>query len=149
MSEFETLLGKMGKKRVDGARAVIVLDIWKVQTSCGYGVPRLSSTAPILVDLEKTPEAAFEDRETLGHWAGKQVERNLIHSYQMEWNAKSLDGLDGLKSARRDLGQSLWLGDLKARGGRVLAQKEALGSGVFIGISLVLIAGLLQKAFLI
>jgi len=30
MPEFQTLLGKMSKKRLDGPRAVIVLDIWKV-----------------------------------------------------------------------------------------------------------------------
>lgn len=29
--EFEPLLKKMGKKRLEGARAVILLDVWKVR----------------------------------------------------------------------------------------------------------------------
>jgi len=110
-------------------------------------VPRLSSTSTI--DPEKSSEAAFEDRETLGHWAGKQVEKNQLHSYQMEWNAKSLDGLNGMRSARRDLGQSLWLGELGARGMRVMAQKEALLTGMLGGIFLVLIFRLITKVFMI
>jgi len=74
----------MGKKRTEGARAVIVLDVFKVQTSCGYGVPRLASVAP--KDPEKAPEAAFEDRETMGHWASNEIEKN---EYHMKWNGTS------------------------------------------------------------
>jgi len=140
--EFEALLSKMGKKRIDGARAIIVLDVFKVQTSCGYGVPRLSSVAQ--KDPEKAPEAAFEDRETLGHWASNKAEKNELHSYQVANNCNSLDGLTGLKTARRDRGDRLWVGDMTASLQRVLAQREALMAGVFIGILLALLARLTQ-----
>jgi len=72
-SGFEVLLRKMGKKRIEGARAVSMLEVFKIQTSCGYGVPRLSSTVPN--DPEKPGEAAFEDHETMGHWASDNVGR--------------------------------------------------------------------------
>jgi hypothetical protein len=120
----------------------LVLTGRKVQTSCGYGVPRLSSAAPN--DPEKVPEAAFEDRETIGHWASNKVEKNELLSYQTEWNSNSLDGLTGLKSARREGGEVLWLGDIKASVRRVLLQREALMAGMFIGILMALVARLTQ-----
>lgn len=66
----------------------------------------------------------------------------------MQWNAKSLDGLHGLKSARKDLGQRLWLEDRKASFLRVLAQSEALTLGIVIGVLLALIARLGQEFLL-
>ncbi|PSS22101.1 hypothetical protein M430DRAFT_99469 [Amorphotheca resinae ATCC 22711] len=143
--EFEVLLAKMGKKRIDGARAVIKLDVFKVQTSCGYGVPRLSRNTP--EDPEKNPETAFEDRDTLGHWASNKVEKNELMSYQMEWNSHSLDGLNGMRSARRESGERLWFGDMKARAKRILAQREALLVGIIMGFLLALMARMGQ-AFL-
>lgn len=39
--EFNGWLQRMGRERPPSARCVVVLDIWKVGTSCGYGVPRI------------------------------------------------------------------------------------------------------------
>ncbi|TVY94174.1 Pyridoxamine 5'-phosphate oxidase family protein [Lachnellula willkommii] len=145
-SEFESLMGRMGKKRVDGARAVIVLTVWKVQTSCGYGVPRIREGE---MDVEKGKEEdAFQDRDTLGHWAGKKVERNEMGEYQMKNNARSLDGLRGLRTARRDAGERFWVEDARAKVGLIVSQKEALVSGVFIGVLIALLGRLLQ-AFIV
>lgn len=110
----------------------------RVQTSCGYGVPRVSQN-PSSKDIQHFPEQAFEDRETMGHWASNKVEKNELSSYQMEWNSKSLDGLHGMKSARRSLGQRIWLEDQKAHIKALLVQKEALTLGAFVGVILVLI----------
>ncbi len=66
----------------------------------------------------------------------------------MQWNAKSLDGLHGLRSARRDLGQRLWLEDRKASLMTILAQKEALSLGIVIGVLLALIARFGQEFLL-
>ncbi|KAG9234288.1 pyridoxamine phosphate oxidase [Amylocarpus encephaloides] len=132
--EFDALLSKMGKRRIDGARAVLVFDIFKVQTSCGYGVPKISSSP------QGDEGRAFEDRETLGHWASVKVERNEIAAYQVMNNACSLDGLPGLKSARRDGGEVLAVGDVMAGGRRVWGQKGALGVGLAIGMAVVLLA---------
>lgn len=134
---FESLLVKMGKKRVDGARAIILLDVWKVQTSCGYGVPLIKAGE---LDIEKgREEEAFIDRETLGHWAGKQVERNEMGGYQVRNNKRSLDGLPGLKSARRDGGEMMRVEDVKADCVRIWAQKDALFIGTLIGVLIALL----------
>ncbi|KAH8816446.1 pyridoxamine phosphate oxidase family protein [Xylogone sp. PMI_703] len=136
--EFETLLTKMSKKHVEGARAIIFLDVFKVQTSCGYGVPRLSREHASSADIEKSPELAFEDRETMGHWASKKVENNELAAYRMVWNVRSLDGLHGLRSARRDQGQWIWLEDFKTHLKSLLAQKEAIALGMIIGAVVIL-----------
>lgn len=145
-SEFEKLIDKMGKKRVDGARAVIVLTVWKVQTSCGYGVPRIKQGEMDVVKGKE--EEAFQDRETLGHWAGKQVERNEMGVYQLKNNLRSLDGLPGLKSARRDAAERVWVEDARAKAGRIWRQREALVAGIFIGVLVAFLGGLL-RAFVV
>ncbi|CAM6102778.1 unnamed protein product [Calypogeia fissa] len=137
--EFEILLTKVGdNKRIAGARAVILLDVFKVQTSCGFGVPRLSirklddKMGDIAFDKEGENEnwvAGFEDRETLGHWASKKVEKKQLQAYQQEWNSDSLDGLTGLRAARRGRGDILWYTDLRASLRRILAQREAVAFG--------------------
>jgi hypothetical protein len=109
----------------------------QVQTSCGYGVPRLCTQ-----DAGKGPEAALENREILGHWGTNKVDKNELLPYQQKWNARSLDGLTGLRSARRDTGETLWVEDLKVRGRRILAQQDTLVVGVLMGILLVLLAQL-------
>jgi hypothetical protein len=109
----------------------------KVQTSCGYGVPRLSINLP--QNPAKDPEAAFEDRDTLGHSATKLVEKNGVEAYRIKNNAYSLDKLTAMRTARKDSGERLWLGDLKASARRIMAQREALTAGILVGILLSLI----------
>lgn len=75
----------------------------------------------------------------MGHWASKQMEKNELHAYQAEWNAKSLDGLPGLRVARRDAKERLWLTGTKAHVQRVVAQREALLLGIGIGMILMLV----------
>ncbi|GIJ92085.1 hypothetical protein Asppvi_011060 [Aspergillus pseudoviridinutans] len=105
--EFATYLERMGNKSVIGARAIIQLDVYKVQTSCGYGVPQLA----LKPDPEThEPKPYLKDRETLGHFASKTVEKGQLRSYQQQWNANSLDGLPGLWSAIRDNGEYVWVG---------------------------------------
>jgi hypothetical protein len=145
--EFGTIGEKMGiTKPVEGARAIILLDVFKVQTSCGYGVPR-HAMVKTAVDEEKWM-AGFEDRETMGHWASKRVEANMLHAYQKEWNYDSLDGLTGLKAARRDRGEILWVTDLQAWFRRVMAQREALAFGFVLASILSLIAQLINSYLL-
>ncbi|KAF9885867.1 hypothetical protein FE257_012245 [Aspergillus nanangensis] len=97
-SEFAPYLERMGEKKVVGARAIIRLDVFKVQTSCGYGVPQLALT----LDPEThKPTPYLKDRETLGHWANKKVESNQLREYQQQCNSRSLDGLPGLRRITR------------------------------------------------
>ncbi|KKZ65220.1 hypothetical protein EMCG_08928 [[Emmonsia] crescens] len=99
--EFHPMLARMqmADKYVEGARAVIVLDVFQVQTSCGYGVPRLALTTD---PTTNTPKPYLQDRETMGHWASTKIAKNELHAYHALMNADSLDGLPGLRAAMRD-----------------------------------------------
>ncbi len=153
--EFPRLLEKMGKKGLLGARAVIVLDVFKVclschtwwsffcewyywqenqvQTSCGYGVPRLVQVSPSSDDAESASKiAGFQDREMMGHWASNKIEKNELLTYQQTWNSNSLDGLTGLRSARRGKGEVLWVTDLEARLRRIVGQKDSVIFGFLL-----------------
>lgn len=60
-----------------GTRQIVVADIHKVQTSCGFGVPFMDYVG---------------DRESLSKWAENKGEDGLL-AYQREKNQRSLDGL--------------------------------------------------------
>ncbi|KAJ5413288.1 hypothetical protein N7465_005593 [Penicillium sp. CMV-2018d] len=103
--EFVPYLQAMGGKSLLGARAVILLDIFKVQISCGFGVPKL-----VLTFDAETNEAkpCFENRSRLGEFAQYTIDRGEMMEYQVKWNSRSLDGLPGLHSALRKSGHSIW-----------------------------------------
>ena len=63
-----------------GARAIIKVKATRISDSCGFGVP--------LYEFQG-------DRETLTQWAEKKGEPAL-KAYQIEKNAQSIDGLQGL-----------------------------------------------------
>jgi hypothetical protein len=64
-----------------GARAVIIVALDRIQTSCGYAVP--------LMEL-------VSDRDQLLDWAAKKGDEKL-EQYRHEKNATSIDGLPGWK----------------------------------------------------
>ena len=107
------LVSRMSVGSITGARAVILLDVFKVQTSCGFGVPCLALEEHPEKPGEKRPVLA--DRDTIGHWAKNKVEKGELEKYQADNNVESLDGLPGLRIARRRAGERVlaW-GDLKA-----------------------------------
>jgi len=61
-----------------GTRQIILLDLDCVQTSCGYGVPRMTF---------------HSERPTLKKWAEKKSEQELIN-YQIKNNSRSIDDLE-------------------------------------------------------
>jgi hypothetical protein len=63
-----------------GTRAVIVLDVSRVSTSCGYAVPRMDMAG---------------ERSALDDWAGRKGPDALVE-YRAEKNAASIDGLPAL-----------------------------------------------------
>ncbi|GAB1218023.1 hypothetical protein ATERTT37_007269 [Aspergillus terreus] len=130
---FASELARMGGKRVLGARAVIRLDVFKVQRSCGYGVPLLALTP------DPDPRPYLKDRETMGHWASKKVEGNVLHEYQRLNNSASLDGLPGLRSALKDAGRSVWAARLGNWASRHRDEIEMVKSVVLIVLVAVLI----------
>ena len=60
-------------------------------------------------------EAYFQDRGTLGHWAGKQIAAGTLQEYQARNNNSSLDGLPGLRAARKDQGERMWYRDTQVK----------------------------------
>ncbi|EEH18550.2 hypothetical protein PABG_07610 [Paracoccidioides brasiliensis Pb03] len=82
-----------------GTRAIIDLHVFQVQTSCGYGVPRLAlSTDPD----SNAPRPCLCDRDTMAQWTANKIASNKLHAWQAEMNSHSIDGLPGLRVAMRD-----------------------------------------------
>lgn len=75
MAAWETLIDQF--LPLPGARQLIVADIDRVQTSCGFGVPLMTPVG---------------QRQTLLQWAKKKGPDKL-QAYQQEKNATSIDGL--------------------------------------------------------
>ena len=65
---------------IPGARAIIELDIERIQTSCGFAVP--------FMDYR-------EERPTLQQWAGRKTDAELTE-YRAAKNATSIDGLPAI-----------------------------------------------------
>ena len=64
---------------LEGARAVITVELDRIADSCGYGVPRMEFV---------------EHRDRLPRWAATQGHDGL-HDYRAERNRESIDGLPG------------------------------------------------------
>jgi hypothetical protein len=73
--EFAQLRLRFGE--LPGERQIIVLDVERVQTSCGYAVPRMDNP---------------RQRDTLVRWAEKKGPSG-IDEYQQRKNTVSIDGL--------------------------------------------------------
>ena len=59
-----------------GARQIILVDVWRIQTSCGYGVPVMESA---------------RQRDTLRKWAQRKG-ADGVREYQRRENIWSIDG---------------------------------------------------------
>ena len=74
-TEFDALRPRFGD--IPGLRQFLVLDVERVQTSCGYAVPRMESP---------------RQRDTLVRWAENKGPEGLV-AYQELKNVVSIDGL--------------------------------------------------------
>jgi hypothetical protein len=74
-AEWETIIGDF--TMLTGARQIIVADIHKAQTSCGFAVPFMDYVG---------------ERDALEKWAENRGEEGLV-AYHAEKNFHSLDGL--------------------------------------------------------
>ncbi|GME23142.1 pyridoxamine phosphate oxidase [Neofusicoccum parvum] len=143
---FDDWVAKTGiREGVKACRAVIVLDIFKVQTSCGYGVPVLSPNRAGSPDPESTAAVTshWEDRDTMPNWAAKMMAKDgALQGYQRLNNSYSLDGCLGMRSARKAGGERvLALGDARARLRRTVGgQWDAVLLGFVLAVLAVLAA---------
>ncbi len=86
---FEELLFRMGPPSAAATppvRSIIRVDIDRISDSCGYGVPLFQFEA---------------QRDQLTQWANKRGPAG-IRDYQRAKNAKSIDGLGGLRWAEEE-----------------------------------------------
>ena len=102
-------------------------------------MPYLSAYPVPDADVLEGVKAELKDRETMGHWASKQVEKNTLRKYQAGNNAYSLDGLPGFRVAIRDSGQWIWWARMRAWVRRMIYQKEAMVVGAVIGMVVLLL----------
>eukprot|EP01112_Ceratiomyxa_fruticulosa_P007776 TRINITY_DN2019_c0_g1_i2.p1 TRINITY_DN2019_c0_g1~~TRINITY_DN2019_c0_g1_i2.p1 ORF type:complete len:241 (-),score=33.59 TRINITY_DN2019_c0_g1_i2:46-768(-) len=126
--EFDNILKQNNQQRIVSGRAIIWLSITNVQTSCGYGVPLMSFS---------------KERETLGSFGTKlsnsMPNEEALKGFQAKWNLKTVDGLPGLRSARKQNGEWLLVGDFKALLRRIFyGQREGIVAGVLLSISVML-----------
>ncbi len=80
-AEFDALVGRFEEH--PGVRSIIVIDVTRASTSCGYGVPTMS----------------FEDDRTILDLGAIKKGPDELAAYRRERNATSLDGLPGYPSA--------------------------------------------------
>ncbi|EXF76763.1 pyridoxamine phosphate oxidase [Colletotrichum fioriniae PJ7] len=167
--------GVSNRDSYDGARAVVIGEVWEVQTSCGYGVPmvRKELYAPATASEDGTLEKAtqqqqqrdvidtagkettmttttttkrdelsvFEERPTLDYYWKKRVDNNTVNTYQVETNRTSIDGLPGLKAARRDAGETLWIADARAEVLRAARETRGVVLGVLVAVLVYFVTG--------
>ncbi len=69
---------------VPGARAIIDIDVTRVSTSCGFGVPRMEVVG---------------SRDDLIKWAARKGDHGLAE-YRATRNARSIDGLPGYPASQ-------------------------------------------------
>jgi hypothetical protein len=104
-----------------------------VQTSCGFAVPVIQERIN-LDDLKLGPKAYMKDRGTLGHFAKKTVDQGLMEWYQQQANMRSLDGLGGLRAARRGKGENVRLQDALIWLRRIFRQWDAMLVGALVAL---------------
>lgn len=85
--------------------------------------------------IHEGPRAYLEDRQTLGHWAGKQIDNGVMDEYRAKMNSRSKDGCAGLKVARRQKGEMVLLQDCLIWLRRTLRQWEAILFGGVISLA--------------
>jgi hypothetical protein len=94
-----------------GGRAIILLHVFKVQTSCGFGVPVFGGqgrgqgqdslegegegdgdVGEHGDDVKLGSGEMVTERETMDYWARKTEEKDKLLGYQRDSNFRSLDG---------------------------------------------------------
>lgn len=80
-------------------------------------------------------------------WIKKRVDNDTVQEYHNETNVASLDGLPGLKAARRGIGETIWLAEAKSRARRALAQGESTALGFLLAVVMYLVLTILGAKF--
>ncbi|KAI0042003.1 hypothetical protein FA95DRAFT_1564788 [Auriscalpium vulgare] len=95
-TEYEALLPQ--DQRNPGSRAVIVVDVDRVGSSCGYAVPFYTYAGPRDTLANWVMKLEHKDREQADREPGTTGPGGLV-AYWKKTNLKSIDGIPGLESA--------------------------------------------------
>ncbi|USP74573.1 hypothetical protein yc1106_01847 [Curvularia clavata] len=153
---FSQIRAKMSTENGDdvdiaGVRAVIVLKIQKVQTSCGFQVPQITNGTTDGTEAagdaityanhehDTHEEHSSKHPDTMEDWARKMMEKRELGDYQKQFNHRSLDDLPGLMSARRAYDENIAVEDTKAWLRKVRRQLDAVALGVGLGVVLMIL----------
>lgn len=91
--EYESIISV--DKRQPGSRSVIMLDVYKVSSSCGYAVPLYTFKAHRLKLKESFARKEDEDISASAHGEPPLPEKGLKYYWKLK-NTQSLDGLPGV-----------------------------------------------------
>ena len=81
----------------------------------------------------------------MGHWSHNKVEKNEMLAWQAEYNSSSLDGCPGLRTAMRDHKETVWVSLARSRMRRIMAQRDAVGFGMLLGVIAMLLVHLFRQ----
>lgn len=133
-------------------------------TSCGYAVPTVNEEArngntveaskrdneEDIAKLSNQSGKCLEDRHLLEKWLVNKIDKKSLDQYVATFNTKSLDGLPGLRIARKWNGERyLWIEDARFWMKKKFGYPEAILLGIFIGACLVMLAPIVVNAALI
>lgn len=159
---FQPMLERMGVVNRTGVRAVICLEVWQCQTSCGMSVPLIGEAncdrneemeearggktngKPDGKTMTKDEErhiyydGQFRDRLSLNKWADGMQKQGKLKNYHTKNNRTSMDGLPGLKIARKSSGQWMWLEDIRTLLLRAASESAGILLGLFLGTTIFL-----------
>ncbi|KAI2481831.1 Pyridoxamine phosphate oxidase family protein [Pyrenophora tritici-repentis] len=124
---------------ITGARAIVVLKVLSVQTSCGVKMPEAGEEGDAVMYADHGEEEGVGGDVTMESWARKMLEKQELGDYQKRYNHRSLDGLPGMMSARRSHDENIAVEDTKAWFRKVSRQQDAVALGVGLGMLLMLL----------
>jgi len=86
----EKLRAKMGSDvEPTGARAIILLDVWKVQTSCGFGMPLVGPSNSGTEGGNENLESGIRNRDTMNVCASKMSRKDALGVWQKHGTSKA------------------------------------------------------------
>ena len=141
-SKFAQFVKKHDVKLLPGARAIIVVNVHQVGSSCGYSVPYYE-----FKDFRNTLNEFFR-KKVEGYERGKDEDK--MERYWAYKNAWSVDGMPGMKCAletadkERIAPLEKMVGPNAPRPGRYALRRYTAGDMVLCAMVAVLVSGLLQ-----
>jgi hypothetical protein len=89
--------------------------------------------------ITKIPCKCFEERYTLEKWLQNKVNKKALEDYQVKLNSRSLDGLPGLRVARKMGGEWVVGHELRAHLQKLFWHPEAILLGIVFSFLILMV----------